>query len=176
MIEEKDFKLKIVIIGDPAVGKTSLVQRYISGQFSKDYRSTIGTNIYVKEIVLEDGKKVQLNLWDIAGQERWITMRHRYYNGTHGAIIVGDLARKRTFENIEKFWYPDLEKYAPSIPITLIGNKSDLEPMVSIEEIEKLKKKIKTERYVTTSAKTGAHVNEIFEILSKKIIEIISDK
>ncbi|MBY9007137.1 MAG: GTP-binding protein [Candidatus Lokiarchaeota archaeon] len=170
MCAQKDFKLKIIIIGDPNVGKTSLVQRYISEHFSKEYRSTIGTNIYIKDITLKNGKNIQLNLWDIAGQERWIRMRHKYYNGARGAIIIGDLSRKRSFENIEKFWYPDLEKYIPSIQVILIGNKCDLKPELTEDDIEKIKNKIRPQKYIITSAKTGVNVNGAFNYLSEIII------
>ena len=98
-------------------------------------------------------------------------MRHRYYNGTQGALIVGDLTRRKTFEQIEKFWCPDLEKYSPSIPIILIGNKNDLEPEITMQEIEELRKRIKADIVITTSAKTGENVNKVFHILSKKILE-----
>ncbi len=176
MSEKEDFKLKIIVIGQPAVGKTSLVRKFVSGEFNKDYRSTIGTNIYIKDVVLEDGRKVILNIWDIAGQERWIRMRNRYYNGTQGAVIVGDLSRKRTFENIEKFWYPDLKVHNLLIPIILIGNKHDLEAEISNQEVEDLKRRIKAELFITTSAKTGENVNEIFQKLSKKILDAINNK
>ncbi|MBN1213967.1 MAG: GTP-binding protein [Candidatus Lokiarchaeota archaeon] len=170
MSEQKDFKFKIIIIGAPNVGKTSIVQRYISGHFSKEYRSTIGTNIYTKDIDLKNGTKIKLNLWDIAGQERWRRMRHRYYIGTHGAIILGDLSRKRSFDNIVDFWYPDLEKYTQSIPIILIGNKCDLEQEITDKDIEKIKTQIQPTKFFRTSAKTGVHVDNAFEYLAKIII------
>ena len=100
MNNTKKIKLKIIIIGETAVGKTSLVKKFISGQFSKDYRSSIGTNIYTKKIVLEKDTDATLQLWHIAGQERWINMRRSYYSGAKGVIIVGDLTRRNTFNQI----------------------------------------------------------------------------
>ncbi len=109
MISSRKFSLKIIIIGEPAVGKTSLVKKYVSGQFTEDYRSSIGTNIFTKKIVLEENTIATLQLWDIAGQERWIKMRGSYYSGAKGVMIVGDLTRKNSFDQIEKFWIPDEE-------------------------------------------------------------------
>ena len=102
-------KIKVIIIGDPGVGKTSLVKKFVSGRFSKDYKASIGTNMFIKNIILDSDKEVLLHIWDIAGQERWIKMRHMYYRGSHGALIVGDLTRKNTFDQIIKFWIPDLK-------------------------------------------------------------------
>ena len=100
MDKNKTVSIKVIIIGESGVGKTSLVKKFVSGQFSKDYRSSIGTNIFTKIIDLNVEKAIAIQLWDIAGQERWTKMRHVYYRGARGVIIVGDVARKNTFKNI----------------------------------------------------------------------------
>ena len=161
-------KLKIIIIGEYAVGKTSLVKKFVSGQFSKDYRTSIGTNIYTKKIMLEKNRDVILQLWDIAGQERWINMRHSYYSGAKGVIIVGDLTRRNTFNQIEKFWVPDIKQYCPNAPIILIANKRDLSSKLGEQEINSLSKRINAKSEFFTSAKTGENVELVFEIISKQ--------
>ena len=170
MNNTKKIKLKIIIIGEPAVGKTSLVKKFISGQFSKDYRSSIGTNIYTKKIVLENGKYGTLQLWDIAGQERWINMRRSYYSGAKGVIIVGDLTRRNTFNQIEKFWVPDIREYCSNSPIILIANKRDLSSKLREQEINSLSKRIDAESEFFTSAKTGENVELAFKMIYKHAI------
>lgn len=166
-----DFNLKIIIIGEPAVGKTSLVKKFVSGQFANDYRASIGTNIFTTKINLNSGIDVKIQIWDIAGQERWIAMRTIYYKGTDGVLIVADLTRKNTLEQIEKFWYADLKKNNISSPIILLGNKSDLKKDITEEEIEALGKKIKAKYILITSAKTGVNVEKAFKLISEQVIK-----
>ncbi len=163
----KKYTLKIIIIGDLAVGKTSLVKNFITGKFSKDYRSSIGTNIFIKKINLKNNVDTTLQLWDIAGQERWINMRHSYYAGTKGAIIVADLSRKNTFKQIEKFWVPDFRLYCENAPIILIANKSDLKRDVDEYELNSLEKNINAKAVFITSAKTGENVELAFQVISE---------
>ncbi|MFX1329197.1 MAG: Rab family GTPase [Promethearchaeota archaeon] len=171
MEKTKKYTLKIIIIGEPAVGKTSLVKKFISGQFSKDYRSSIGTNIFTKKIKLENEVDTSIQLWDIAGQERWTNMRRLYYAGAKGVIIVGDLTRKNTFDQIEKFWVPDIKKYCNLAPIILLANKCDLESQLSKTEVKSLGEKINAISIFNTSAKTGENVESAFKIISEKAIK-----
>lgn len=169
------FKIKVIIIGEAGVGKTSLVKKFISGQFSGDYRASIGTNMFIKEIeVYSDDKieKISIHLWDIAGQERWIKMRNIYYTGTQAALIVGDLSRKRTFEQIEKFWYPDLIKHCGRIPFILVANKTDLNHEISEKEVEFLGKELDAVSVLYASAKTGKNVEKAFKSISKEVIQL----
>jgi len=170
MKKVKKLSLKIIIVGEPAVGKTSLVKKFISGQFAKDYRSSIGTNIFIKKIDLKNIGKVTIQLWDIAGQERWINMRHLYYVGAKGVLIVGDLTRKNTFDQINQFWIPDIKQYCELAPIVLIANKSDLKMEVSEKEINYLGKEINAISILFTSAKTGQNVEMAFKIITERVI------
>ncbi|KKL80135.1 hypothetical protein LCGC14_2007780 [marine sediment metagenome] len=170
----KKYTLKIIIIGEPAVGKTSLVKKFVSGQFTKDYRSSIGTNIFIKKINLNNNISTTLQLWDIAGQERWINMRHSYYAGAKGVLIVGDLTRKNTFDQIEKFWIPDVKQYCNITPIVLLANKSDLKRNLNEKEINSLGKKINAISIFYSSAKTGENVELAFKIISKLAIKTLN--
>ena len=171
MNNSKNFTLKIIIIGEPAVGKTSLVKKFVSGQFTKDYRSSIGTNIFIKKINLESYISATLQLWDIAGQERWINMRHSYYAGAKGVLIMGDLTRKNTFDQILKFWVPDVKHHCDATPIILLANKSDLTRDINDKEIISLGKKINAKKVFQTSAKTGENVESAFKIISEEAIK-----
>jgi len=171
MEKTKKYTLKIIIIGEPAVGKTSLVKKFVSGKFTKDYRASIGTNIFIKKIKLENDIDTTIQLWDIAGQERWIKMRRPYYAGARGVLIVGDLTRKNTFDQIEKFWVPDVKQYCDFTPIVLLANKNDLKREQSEIEINSLGDKIKAISIIHTSAKTGENVELAFKIISEQAIK-----
>jgi small GTP-binding protein len=173
MNDNKNFTLKIIIIGEPAVGKTSLVKKFVSGQFTKDYRSSIGTNIFTKKIVLERKKEVTLQLWDIAGQERWVNIRRPYYSGAKGVILVGDLTRNNTFDQIENFWVPDLTQDYSLIPIILLANKSDLSNKIEKQWINSLGERINTSSIIFTSAKTGENVELAFQLIAEQAIRYL---
>ncbi|MFX1446096.1 MAG: Rab family GTPase [Promethearchaeota archaeon] len=169
------YKIKVIIIGEAGVGKTSLVKKFISGHFSSDYRASIGTNMFIKEIEVHSNDKIDkisIHLWDIAGQERWIKMRNMYYKGSQAALIVGDLSRKRTFEQIEKFWFPDLTTHCGNIPIILIANKNDLNHEITQQELETLVKNLNASSVLYTSAKTGMNVEFAFNSISKLVIQL----
>ena len=165
--------LKIIIIGDPGVGKTSLVKIFIMEKFSKDYRATIGTNIFTYKLKTDTGDIIKMQLWDIAGQERWEKMRHLYYKGAHGVMMVGDLTRRETFKQLITFWKVDLVKYCINAPIFLVCNKSDLKRDLDEKELQMFKNDIETSYFYITSAKTGTNVKDSFENLANELIKNI---
>jgi len=166
--------IKIIIIGEPAAGKTSLVKKFVSSHFSTDYRASIGANMFIKNVTLDSGKEIKLQLWDIAGQERWIKMRHIYYKGAQGALILGDLTREKSFTQIENFWCPDIDEYCAQIPIILIANKNDLDSKVSKDMIKSIGEKINAKDILFTSAKTGENVEKAFKIISELALKNIN--
>jgi len=167
------YRIKVIIIGEAGVGKTSLVKKFVSGHFIKDYRASIGTNMFIKNLDLNSDKKVSIQIWDIAGQEKWIKMRHLYYRGTHGALIVGDLTRRNTFEQIVHFWSPDMKKYCADVPIILLANKSDINSDISENGVEIVGKRINAKLIFHTSAKNGKNVEKSFEMIAKYALKII---
>ncbi len=164
------YRIKVIIIGEAGVGKTSLVKKFVSGRFTSDYRVSIGANLFVKELILNSDVDVSIQIWDIAGQEKWVKMRHLYYRGAHGALIVGDLTRGNTFEQLKEFWNPDLKKFCGDIPKILVVNKVDLEPIVSNSDIEKLAQNINVKATISTSAKNGQNVEEAFHQIAEAIV------
>ena len=164
---------KINVIGQPAVGKTSLVKKYVTEKFSEEYKSTMGANIYLKNIELE-GNRIKLTLWDLAGDDRWSQMQDVYFQGAQGSLIVYDVTRKSTFNQIVTRWMAELEKYVkePNFQTILIANKIDLENKeVTREEGLDLKKKINAADFIETSAKTGERVDEAFTKLAKLLVK-----
>ena len=170
MNEIREYAVKLLIIGDPAVGKTSLIKKFVSDQFSNDYRASIGTNLFLTKIQLDPTTNVKIAIWDIAGHEKWINSRQIYYSGTRGAIIVGDVTRPETFEQIEKFWYPDVMKSCKKAPIILLANKNDLNDETSDNNIIDLGNRINAASTIFTSAKTGDNVEKAFRVIAEHTV------
>ncbi len=160
------YVFKVVVIGDGAVGKTSLINRFAEQKFIKEYKPTLGTNIVIKEIQ-ENGDNIRLLMWDIAGQSKWKDVRHLYYQGASSAILVFDVTRPETFNNIPH-WFDDLLKYSGDIPRVLIANKIDLTEIrkKSTEEIKEMAEKVNA-KFFETSAADGTNVLEAFIYLAR---------
>ncbi|MHA1727007.1 MAG: GTP-binding protein [Promethearchaeota archaeon] len=171
-IKPGEYALKLILAGNPLVGKTSLIKRFVEDRFHKNYISTIGVEISKKKIDISEEIKVKFLIWDIGGQERFDDYRQSFYSGANAAFIVIDRTRKESLKSISK-WYDDIKEFIKqNIPIIVVGNKSDLIAEIAINE-----KEIKEEvdkfnfHYILTSAKTGENVNESFHYVAYKVIE-----
>ena len=170
-----NYQFKIIICGDPHVGKTSLVLRFTENAFKRTYISTMGVHVSNKVIRIKDLKLIQLVLWDIAGQQKFDIMRDAFYDGAQGVILVFDLTNADSFNNIKR-WYNDIAKYVNirEEPIGFIlGNKADLrnERIVSKEEASQLAKELNLV-YFETSALTGDNVIKSFKDLAEALYSI----
>jgi small GTP-binding protein len=167
-----NYKLKILLCGPAAVGKTSLIQRFIKSRFQSDYKLTVGVDILTKEVEYEPGKTATLSIWDIGGQERFSFIRTTFYKGASGVLLVFDLSRAATWDAI-KNWRAETKQFAGDIPFVLIGNKVDLIPEVG-EVIDRDACRAYAEEensiYIETSAKDGIQVDESFYELTRRII------
>lgn len=172
--QPKNFVLKLALLGDSAVGKTSLIHQYIQHHFKEDYQPTLGVNIVFKELKIEElNAYVRLILWDIAGQEKYDLSRSMFFQGCMGALFVYDTTRQSTHQNIETKWVTDFQKYTERDPAyVLIGNKIDLKDskVVSTEEGKILAEKIKASDFVKTSAKYGDNVENAFKKLVNQVL------
>lgn len=177
----RSIPLKVILIGDGAVGKTSLVKAYVQKAFQKDYLMTVGVDISIKDVEF-DFHKFKLTIHDIAGQERFKDFRSVFFNGANMAIAVFDVTRKQSLENIAEIWLPQLIETIldKNFSIYLIANKIDLEDSREILTSDcqltyrRLKRKfemIHWAGYLETSALTNFNVNEAFLELSKGYIE-----
>ena len=139
---EFDFLFKVILVGDPAVGKTNILSRFTKNEFLDDNRSTVGVEFSTKLFNVND-TNIKVNIWDTAGQERFRSITLSYYKGSKGAIIVYDVSRRETFEHIEK-WHKDItENTDDNIAVIMIGNKCDLENRaVTAEEAEEKAKNL----------------------------------
>ena len=170
------YDAKIVLLGEGAVGKTSLVHRYVQDTFSSDYKVTIGSNFLLKKVELDQNVRVLLQIWDLSGQDAFRSVRAQYYLYSRGAILVFDLTRRSTFQNLER-WYSDLIDKTGTIPLMLFGNKSDLEDQVQVDQpqAEEMARRFNA-TYVETSALTGDGVEESFTELARIIVDQIKTK
>lgn len=168
-----NYKLKILLVGPAAVGKTSLIQRFIKSRFASDYKLTVGVDILTKEVEYEPGKLATLSIWDIGGQERFSFIRTTFYKGASGVLLVFDLSRAATWDSI-KNWLAETRQFAGKVPFVLIGNKADL-----IGEVGEVVDRDECRRfaeeqgsiYIETSAKDGQNVDESFLELTRRIVQ-----
>ena len=171
-------KFKITLLGEGAVGKTSLRKNYLGETFDRDYMMTLGADFATKRVEMED-YEATLIIWDLAGQPRFSIVREGFYKGTRGALLVFDLTRPDTYEHLAD-WVRELIRNNNNrkVPIVLIGNKSDLRgslhTTIPAEYGEKYAKALENWSgfeipYIETSAKYGDNVEKAFELLLKQI-------
>eukprot|EP01094_Clydonella_sp_ATCC50884_P013457 TRINITY_DN2373_c2_g1_i3.p1 TRINITY_DN2373_c2_g1~~TRINITY_DN2373_c2_g1_i3.p1 ORF type:complete len:170 (+),score=48.09 TRINITY_DN2373_c2_g1_i3:377-886(+) len=161
-MNNKIFQFKLVLLGESAVGKSSLVMRFVKGQFFDYQESTIGAAFLTQTVCLND-TTVKFEIWDTAGQERYHSLAPMYYRGAQAAIVVYDLTSSDSFERA-KNWVKELQRQGnPNIVIALAGNKLDLEEKraVTSEDAQAYAAE-NSILFMETSAKTAANVNELF--------------
>ncbi|KAJ7339631.1 Ras- protein Rab-10 [Desmophyllum pertusum] len=169
--ETYDYMFKVLLLGDAGVGKTSLMWRFSDDVFNQTYISTIGIDLKLRTIDVE-GKKVRLQVWDTAGQERFHAISVSYYRTAVGIMLVYDITRRRSFENIAK-WLRNIDEHAQEDVVKLlIGNKCDMQQPrdVKREEGEMLADEYDMS-FFETSAKENESIDEAFECIAREIME-----
>uniref|UniRef100_A0A7S3DJV3 Uncharacterized protein n=1 Tax=Palpitomonas bilix TaxID=652834 RepID=A0A7S3DJV3_9EUKA len=177
--DEYDYLFKVVLIGDSGVGKSNLLSRFTRNEFNLESKSTIGVEFATRSIKV-DGKVLKAQIWDTAGQERYRAITSAYYRGAVGALLVYDISKHASFENVQR-WLEELRDHADAnIVIMLVGNKSDLRHLraVPTEEARGFAEK-NSLSFIETSALDSTNVEmaflniltEIYRIVSRKTVE-----
>jgi small GTP-binding protein len=174
-----EYIFKYIIIGDSGVGKSSILNTYMTNEFDPHTNSTIGVEFYTKRLNIDD-KKIKIHMWDLAGQERFNSIVKTYYRNCNGVLLIFDLTNKNSFDHVN-YWYNELYKmysldnideYNPSI--FLIGNKNDIsDRTVSTKDVEKMLFNKNITNYMECSAKTGDNINDIFNMLNNSVYQNI---
>ena len=172
IMEKKDYNylFKILILGDSFVGKTNMLKRFLNNEFDMNTKETVGVEFGSKNFIFGENDIIKAQIWDTAGQERYRSVTKAYYKGAKGALLVYDITRKSTFENIDN-WLIDLRTNADKdILIVLIGNKSDL---LDNREVSSEDAQTKAEQYnvayMETSAKNGDNISKAFTELVEQV-------
>ena len=161
--------LKILLAGDEAVGKTSLIRRLVKNEFAQDYKPTLGFEITIYTLQI-DQTSVNFVIWDIAGQTAFESVRKSYYKESRGFLIVFNLVNRISLRNLE-YWVKEIRETCPDAPLVLIGNKADLPDIkVSAGEMQQAAQKLGATNSIITSAKTGQGVRDAFIMLGKAIL------
>ena len=166
---------KLVILGEVAVGKSSIAQRFVNGKFTNLHNPTVGALFLTKKIKVND-KYIKYDIWDTAGQERYHSLTPMYYKNARAAVVVFDVTSSSSFERAQKWMTELFEKATPGIVIALCGNKIDLENrQVSKEEAEEYANKVGW-LYMEVSAKTNENIDELFNQIGSRLPMIEEEK
>jgi Ras-related protein Rab-11A len=168
--KEYDLLFKLILIGDSCVGKSNILLKYLKNQFNENSKTTIGVEFGTKNIIINN-KRIKIQIWDTAGQERYRSITSAYYKGAKGALIVYDITRKNTFDNIDK-WITDLKLNGDkNICIIILGNKSDLIDKREINKNDGIKKaEMYKTAFLETSALNGDNISKAFDELIEQIV------
>uniref|UniRef100_A0A182NS45 Ras-related protein Rab-7 n=1 Tax=Anopheles dirus TaxID=7168 RepID=A0A182NS45_9DIPT len=174
MATRKKALLKVIVLGDSSVGKTSLMNQYVNKRFSNQYKATIGADFLTKEVVIDE-RVVTMQIWDTAGQERFQSLGVAFYRGADCCVLVYDTTAPNTFKNLESWRDEFLIQASPRdpdhFPFVVLGNKIDLENRaVSTKRAQQWCQTKNDIPYFETSAKEGINVDLAFQTIAKNAI------
>ena len=170
--ESYDLLFKLILIGDSSVGKSNILLKYLKNEFDQNSRATVGVEFGTKNLMINN-KKIKIQIWDTAGQERYRSITSAYYKGAKGALIVYDITRKNTFDNIDK-WIADLKLNGDkNICIVILGNKSDLNDQREVnKELGMKKSEMFKTAFMETSALNGENITKAFDEVIQQIYQM----
>jgi len=175
-VSRKKVLLKVIILGDSGVGKTSLMNQYVHRRFSNQYKATIGADFLTKEVLIDD-KLVTLQIWDTAGQERFQSLGVAFYRGADACVLVYDITDSKSFDNLESWMDEFLVHAAPrnaeTFPFVVLGNKADLASQRRQVPANKAQTWCKSKGdmpHFETSAKEAVNVEQAFQAIAKNAL------
>jgi small GTP-binding protein len=170
--EKNIYRFKIIMVGNLAVGKSSILTKFKNNKFNPKYQCTINVDIQMDSINIDEENIVDLQIWDTCGQETFRNLTRQYYNNSQGCLLVFDLTDRYSFEKLED-WIKDIQQFgARNCVVMLVGNKADLinNRVVSFDEASELAKKYQLD-YIETSAKNGMNISFIFTYIASVILK-----
>ncbi len=171
---DKKYIIKLCLLGEASVGKTSLLFRYIENKFKDNYKATLGVNLLKKDINVEGYGPTTVQIWDLGGQESFKSLRQLYLEGANGALIIFDMSQRKTYEKLDE-WVNSFIEARGQQQLLLVGNKMDLTGNIKVKEEEvKGYAKKNNMKFILTSAKTGENVEKAFLELIKNILKYLS--
>ena len=173
--EENNFK--IVLVGESGVGKTSIISQFVDQIFEDDLQTSTGGSFSSKTLTFNNGKTIKLEIWDTAGQERYRALTKIFYKNALAAVLVYDITRKQSFEELKNYWIKQIKESAPeNIILAIAANKSDLLDREQVNEDEARNfAKENNALFYETSAKNSIGVNELFIGIGKKFYGLDPD-
>ena len=171
--------LKVVVIGDAGVGKTSLMYRFVRDTFGPDILTSIGVDFLRKKVSIDE-ETYQLTVWDTAGCERYMQLSQVFYRSLSCVVLVFSVDNRDSFSNLDK-WYEECVQYCTqvdieSMPLVLFGNKTDLKAVITLDEVKMWCDKHHNIPYIETSAKDGTGVLKGFELLTRRFHELTTEQ
>ncbi len=176
--DENDYvTMKVVLIGEMAVGKTSIITKFTTNSFSPYVLTSTGSTFFSKKIELDNNNKVKIQIWDTAGQEQYRSLAKLFYQNTSAAMLVYDITNEDSFLAIKDYWSNEIKNNAPeNIIIAIVANKSDeyIKQTVPTEDGKELAKKLNA-IFINTSAKSGIGIDNLFRTVAEKYIDPTKD-
>ena len=171
------YKFKVCLIGEIAVGKTSIIERYITGRFNSEYNCTCGTEFRLKTVSKEGLGSAEISIWDTAGGEKYRSITKSYFRDAQGIVVVFDLTNRLSFNTLETWINEVRDTVGNESVIVVVGNKMDLNEKrkVSDSEIEEFVDRMNL-KYFEASAKDGVNIDEVFQYLTEEVLEKIARK
>ena len=164
--------IKITLLGNPGVGKTCIISRYVENTFVENNESTIGAN-YSEKVIKKGNQEVQLNIWDTAGQEKFHSLGKHFYKDSYVVCLVYDITNQESLDSLKSIWYPDLQKYGEKYTVlAVVGNKCDLyesDSLANEQQAKDFAKEINA-TFMLTSAKSGDGIEKLFNTITDQYL------